>query len=226
MKKLTTISNLPVVALAVLQSMPACFADETTKANHQIRQTKTDTVTFRFPWTPGALYDEVKDASTIACLEVRMLHEGNAQTMQIRKDNDVLFSLQPGLTPICMFPLDNYDCNLATLWKSGASERWTLLVFSYANGKVKQVLSANSLLLPEFVYQSKGVIRGERLKQTQIKGEWALHQAIIVSNDAWAHRNWQSVVVPISADIYTWDEHTAQYMKLKGVPWAERLKQL
>lgn len=155
-------------------------------------------------------------------------------TMQIMKEGKVIFSFSPHQVPDSLFSLDGYDCNLATLWKTGGDGRWYLYVFSYKDGAVKQTLKANSLLRPEFIYPPKGLLKGDSCKDKngrwQLRNGPMLHQKIIIADTKWVRpqnrRSENLDLVPVRADIFSWDEGTARYIQREGVTWARRFEHL
>lgn len=76
-------------------------------------------------------------------------------TLGIYERERLVFSYSPGLFPIGLQVLQ--DGNLASLW-SHANGKIHLYVFTRIKGRVKLALDADSKMMPEFIYQSKGVV--------------------------------------------------------------------
>jgi hypothetical protein len=131
-------------------------------------------------------------------------------TLRIYKDGKKIFSLSPYEAPISVFSSDELNSKLVTVWLSGNGS-YLIKVFSFSEGKVKQVLDAVSGMMPEFAYGRTDLAE--------------VHQRIIVSNMDWVKdsKSGESVKLPMSADIYEWDG--SSYQAQKAVAWNDRFFQ-
>jgi hypothetical protein len=189
-------------------------------------------IEFQCPWTVAinptqvtlkAEIDKVKGVSS----------EG---VLRISREEEQLFSYDPGfgLCPCSMFPLA--DGNLATVWETAMGSHFHTFIFSYSKGKVSIVLhTVSDGMLPEFVYPNAGhvmgaTVKGNNGKPEEIVGGPFFRQRIIVPNTEWVELKKPYVgsrsqdKQPITADIYSWDEKAGKYSVRSKVPWRERLQ--
>jgi hypothetical protein len=180
-------------------------------------------------WNPPALAAENSDSRAFKVQVVQKSPTESSGILQIFKDDKLLFFYDPGsLYPDSVVTLT--DGNLATTWNTGLGSYCHLFVFTYAHGKARMVLhTVSNGLRPEFVYQDKGHIMGtsfqDKKGKMQVRGGPFFQQRIIVANAASAIPKGasKSELLPVTANIYTWDEKIGKYKVRSDVPWAQRL---
>lgn len=118
-----------------------------------------------------------------------------------------IFSTVPGDNPLSMFASSDLDPKLITVWTTGSA--YMIRVYTYDKDAVKEVLTAGSKMMPEFVYSDKGQMTND--------------QMIVISNLGWVlnKQTGLSELKPVSADIYRWKGKS--YTVEKNVPWSLRL---
>ncbi len=144
--------------------------------------------------------------------------------LRIYECEKLIFSFSPGLFPIGIHELQ--DGNLASLW-SHANGRIHLYVFTIFKGKVQLALDADSKLMPEFVYQTHGVVATDSASP-----EVPFYiQRIVVAHVDWvkppgARDGDPSNLKPVYVDIFAWDPQKRTYNVKKLVPWKSRFEDL
>jgi hypothetical protein len=119
-----------------------------------------------------------------------------------------LFTSDADDTLVAAFTTSELSSNLITTWVTGSSVR--VRVFHYDGRSITQVLEASSKIMPEFVYSTDPSFK--------------MRDTIVVTQEDWVKPSDKkdSVLIPVSADVYTWDG--ARYQR-KNVPWASRFAQ-
>lgn len=119
-----------------------------------------------------------------------------------------IYSMSPGDYPISIFSTSDVDPKLITIWVSGSA--YILRIFYYEDGKITQVLEVGSKMMPEFVYPSAAIGKGQ--------------QRIVVSTMDWVSdlKTGQAVLQPVLADVYQWSG--TKFVVKKGIPWKKRFQ--
>jgi hypothetical protein len=176
------------------------------------------------PWSPRKDFGDV-DANED--LQVEVL-PGFEAILHVYKGKRLIFRFRPGIQLFRVFLLD--DGNLATIWTGAGGSHFRLIVFGYSHGKVLQVLSTLSDgLMPEFAYLTDGHI----LVSTEVDKKGIRHlvghslqHSIIVPNVKWIESASGGEELPVSADIFTWNEKTGNYDVRKNVSWDKRFRKI
>lgn len=174
-----------------------------------------ETIRFSVPWTPAE--------KVHLTVKVRSSSE-TEDALSVNNDDKTICKYHPTLLSlISAFILD--DGNLGTLWVEGIGNLRHLVVFSYSKGKVSEVLhTVSNGLNPEFAYQTVGLVMHHR---TEKDGNY-LRQRIIVPNTELVQDKSKAApeLLPVSVDIYRWNESSSKYTSKKKIPWSERFDNL
>ncbi len=151
-------------------------------------------------------------------------HKNGEAELRIYEREKLIFSCSPGLFPVGIHELQ--DGNLASLW-SHANGRIHLYVFTVIKGKVQLALNVDSKLMPEFVYQTHGVVATDSASP-----EVPFYiQRIVVAHVDWvkppgAKDGDPGSLQPVYVDIFSWDSCKRSYSVKKRVPWQSRFEAL
>jgi len=154
-----------------------------------------------------------------------------ARELSVLRSGKVIFKYQTKF--LYSYSLTNLDSgNLATEWTEGLGSVHHLIVFGFTHNKVIEVLHISSNgLFPEFVYLQTGSLlrtpaNSRSEKATTLDEDPT--QSIIAPITDWVivPSTGERKLIPVRADIYTWNKRTTRYDSLKGIPWEKRLNPL
>jgi hypothetical protein len=107
---------------------------------------------------------------------------------------------------LAVYPLNDGSDNLIIIYGTGDAIAFS--VFSYSNGKIKNILTRSSKYgPPELIYENKD----------------QNYFSIVVTNMEWVPKKngYGDNIVPKSASIFRWEKN--RYIETPNIPWSKRL---
>ena len=203
----------------ILLSLAIIFCTSYLKAiaGEEGKAKKESDDTFVHLWSPENEYGEGPDLKVV----VRKFYPN---TLKVLDGEKAIYAFDLQCYPDSVLSLS--DGNLGVLGITGAGY-CSLFAFHFSNGKISNVLvTPGCKLPPEFVYQTKGTIMGcvhkDQTGKFTSRGIPFFTHRIIAPNAEWAGEE----LVPVSANIYSWNYDKNKYDVRKNVPWKRRLSGL
>jgi hypothetical protein len=137
----------------------------------------------------------------LLCIVSTSEPEGEQMFDVYREEKDQLVSVfsKTGDLIVSMAPLSSYNGRLLVTWSGGSA--YYFRVFTYADGRVKQVLDESSKLSPEVLFDDQG------------------RESILITEPRIDHGKWTSVHG--STTVFRWNGES--YGKIGTIPWEKRL---